>query len=569
MMTITTPPPPTALPTTTTTTTTILSKRSSKKRNKATLLSSTTKATSKNKLHVLSDSTTPTGVGTVMASIPNRLLGQGKRSIWIGTDKYHSIILHHRINNNNKDSLVMSSSSSSCPTKERLRAAGLFALKKLFKEECRITNIVPPPLCLERWVQTMEMMVLTTTRPTTTTTNKDTKNQQKTTWNMLVTNNNNCAIQLASETFKNDILRASTNTAEAERIVCKLYDEILQLKQALLKKTANNNNDTKSSVVIVVRHRHTFDISLSDHPRHLLKLNHEHYEKLKTLWTSTHCDNYNVNNRNNNTNNEEQSFHNDLYCLLARYYSIQGPGFQAACPEQVFNVLEENLNVHHECFASPLNCYYGSYCSAYYDVDFPFGSLGSFWDFKPNGGSFQANPPFVHHVMMAMVNKIQTLLSQQHIPFSFVVIVPVWLEEESYQIMCQSPFTVQHWIIHKADHGFCDGAQHQRRDRYRVSPYDTAVLVLQNDAGRSEFPVPSTLEQELRQAFATGVPTMAAMERRKRDGRGDMDEDGGGGVYKGKKRNRTGAGVEQRRSQERASKKKAKKLKNKNQTGQT
>jgi Phosphorylated CTD interacting factor 1 WW domain len=66
-------------------------------------------------------------------------------------------------------------------------------------------------------------------------------------------------------------------------------------------------------------------------------------------------------------------------------YAIQGPGFQAACPEAVFDVLQQSfLKVQHECFASPLNCYYGSYCSAFATTfDGPFGSLGSFWDLDP------------------------------------------------------------------------------------------------------------------------------------------------------------------------------------------
>jgi len=155
--------------------------------------------------------------------------------------------------------------------------------------------------------------------------------------------------------------------------------------------------------------------------------------------------------------------------------------------------------------------------------------------------------------MVKMVEKIESLLllNEQSNALSFVVIVPVWLEESSYQQMVNSKFMVEHWIIAKADHGFCDGAQHQRRDRYRASPYDTAIFILQNKAGRIQYPPLARLQNDLRAAFATGVPTEAAMKRRKRDGRGETDEDGGGGVYKGKKRNRTGAGVEQRKQKER------------------
>ena len=92
--------------------------------------------------------------------------------------------------------------------------------------------------------------------------------------------------------------------------------------------------------------------------------------------------------------------------------------------------------------------------------------------------------------------------------------------------------------------------QHQRRDRYRESPYDTAVFVLQNDAGGEAFRVPARFEETVRGAFALAVPTEAAKERRRKAGRGFGDADGGGGVYRGKKAKRTGEGVVKRRTQE-------------------
>ena len=48
----------------------------------------------------------------------------------------------------------------------------------------------------------------------------------------------------------------------------------------------------------------------------------------------------------------------------------------------------------------------------------------------------------------------------------------------------------------------------------------------------------SSFEVSLRNAFAAGLPTDAMRERRLREGRGFGDRDGGGGVYKGKKKNK-------------------------------
>jgi phosphorylated CTD-interacting factor 1 len=265
--------------------------------------------------------------------------------------------------------------------------------------------------------------------------------------------------------------------------------------------------------------------------------------------------------------------------MLSRYFAMQGHGFQAACPEEVFRVLHRALSVSFECFASPLNCYYGAFCSAFSDVDVQFGSSGSFWKWNPplEGGSFQANPPFVAIIMKKMAEKILLLLNEgeqeaSQRPLSFVVVVPGWLEDEGYAAMASSRHKRAHWIVAQQDHGFCDGAQHQRRDRYRSSPYDTAIFVLQNATGALKFSIDGNkssdqtsdqssvnLETQLRRAFATGVPTESAVARRKRDGRGFADEDGGGGVYKGKKRNKTGDGVQKRRKQESKYHKKKKK----------
>ncbi len=77
-----------------------------------------------------------------------------------------------------------------------------------------------------------------------------------------------------------------------------------------------------------------------------------------------------------------------------------------------------------------------------------------------------------------MARKIEKLMSHNS-PLSFVVIVPGWLEDLGYQTLCSSKYLRAQWMIAKVDHGFCDGAQHQRRDRFRVSPFDTAVFILQ------------------------------------------------------------------------------------------
>ena len=74
--------------------------------------------------------------------------------------------------------------------------------------------------------------------------------------------------------------------------------------------------------------------------------------------------------------------------------------------------------------------------------------------------------------------------------------------------------------------------------RHRASPYDTLICFLQNAAGAKKWPVEKRRLALLKNAMATGVPTTQEAGRRLKRGRGCAPEDGGGGVYKGKKKNK-------------------------------
>ena len=158
--------------------------------------------------------------------------------------------------------------------------------------------------------------------------------------------------------------------------------------------------------------------------------------------------------------------------------------------------------------------------------------------------------------MLSMAQRIDSLLGGEAYadvggrapPLSFTVIVPGWLEDAGIQHLKASPFKRLEVAVPKEDHGFCDGAQHQRRDRYLASPFDTIVFVLQNKEGAAKYPIPKGFKRSLLAAFAMSKPTTAAVERRMKAGRGFAAEDGGGGVYKGKKAGGNLKGGEKRKS---------------------
>jgi hypothetical protein len=200
-----------------------------------------------------------------------------------------------------------------------------------------------------------------------------------------------------------------------------------------------------------------------------------------------------------------------LYCCLTRYETIKGAGYQCAVPPIAFDAAHTDLGLGMtlECFASPLNCRYRNYCSAFPDLERPFGSLGSFFDdraFFPTHGSFEANPPFVPEIMYAMNTKLQRLLENpKATALSFLVIVPVWGASGTGYVdqLEASDYCMAMTRVLATDHSFCDGAQHKAlKQELRPSSWDTAVILLQNPKGAKEWPVS---EDKLDSAFGSAL----------------------------------------------------------------
>ena len=245
---------------------------------------------------------------------------------------------------------------------------------------------------------------------------------------------------------------------------------------------------------------------------------------------------------------EHGAFIAATFSLLARYDALGGAGYQAALNETAFDVLKKRLGVGCEAFASPLNCRYGRFCSAFPDVDGPFGSLGSFFQFAPTRGSFEMNPPFVPEVLTAAAERAESLLAAAEESggrLSFVVVVPAWRDVPMWRALDESRFKRgETLVVCASDHGFCDGAQHCRppRERHRVSSYDTGVFFLQTSAGARRWPVTDEIRAELVGAMKQAVgsaKSVGDLERRFRPNSG-----GKGGFAKKEQR---GAEKEPRR----------------------
>ena len=150
-----------------------------------------------------------------------------------------------------------------------------------------------------------------------------------------------------------------------------LYDELQSLVDSIHKiKNLDHLDVIKQSDHYEIRYRDA-----------KFKLTKFHHNKVKQL--------FDIHNPNNLSGFKEK-----LYCLVSRYqtffkyneYKNEGHGMQAALPDQVFKVLHDEFGVTQEMFASPFNCYFKRYCSAFADTDSCFGSNGSFFDYEPAEG---------------------------------------------------------------------------------------------------------------------------------------------------------------------------------------
>ena len=121
-------------------------------------------------------------------------------------------------------------------------------------------------------------------------------------------------------------------------------------------------------------------------------------------------------------------------------------------------------------------------------------------------------------VMDACAQHVLALLeATEHAPgqpaLSFCVVLPGWRESAAFTLLSDSKWCTLRILIAADDHGFCDGASHERQDPYRHSPFDTSVFVLQSPKAARKWPADSTLEVELRAAFRACRPSSTAVGR--------------------------------------------------------
>lgn len=193
----------------------------------------------------------------------------------------------------------------------------------------------------------------------------------------------------------------------------------------------------------------------------------------------------------------------DMWVLYKRYSSFtevdkQSVSLQAAIPYKLMKFMNRNFGVDFECFASPLNSYFGRYCSTFIDTDRNFGSEGNFFRFYPTTGSFEANPPFCEFLMKNMVTHIDMLLSNSDEPLSFIVFVPRWEDAEAIIQMKNSRYHTGEVVAKARKHVY------RSNDQLREFPaiHETLIFFLQNSAGAIKWPGSQQKIQAMLESFS-------------------------------------------------------------------
>lgn len=299
-------------------------------------------------------------------------------------------------------------------------------------------------------------------------------------------------LSLLLDYLESCIKRISLDLSEISK---KIHLDYINKKKIKSLNEISIHKDLDNKKVQVFYKRQCFEISLNS------------FWKLKNLYKIHNKDAY-----------DECEFKSRLFSLVCRYESYfkntsssnEGYGLQAAIPGHVFNELNKLFDVTEEMFASPFNCYFSKYCSAFVDTDVFFGSNGSFFDYEPCEGSFECNPPFTSDLYLRMIEHIEKLLSNSNRPLSFVIFIPEKIKGDNLNAdkIKESKYLRETVIVLYRDHQYVSGAQHlpTKSNNLLYDPcHNTQIFFLQNNAGYEKWKPTSEKIDLLQKAMAFRV----------------------------------------------------------------
>jgi len=150
-------------------------------------------------------------------------------------------------------------------------------------------------------------------------------------------------------------------------------------------------------------------------------------------------------------------------------------------------------------------------------VDAPFGSAGDFFELQPCEGYFEANPPFVPALVVAMVEHMRSLLDRAEVqrrPLLFATVIgsSAGMRRSAgwagLLALASSAHGRAHWTIPLHRHGYTEGHAHiaARGEGARMSSCESTVFIFATSAAAAAFPPTAEKEAALRAGFRMAVP---------------------------------------------------------------
>ena len=115
-----------------------------------------------------------------------------------------------------------------------------------------------------------------------------------------------------------------------------------------------------------------------------------------------------------------------LWSILFRYQLLGSNNHQLAVLPSIMKQMHDDYGLNFECFASTINNTFNHYCSIYYDLERYFGSVGSFFNIIPKGGTFGFNPPYQTDVIELGVTRLFKYLKEATSKLTFFITIPIW-----------------------------------------------------------------------------------------------------------------------------------------------
>lgn len=297
------------------------------------------------------------------------------------------------------------------------------------------------------------------------------------------------------------LTEAGCTAADAERAVRDLHERALQFRRELAEQAAEF--DPRKHVGVVTTqcvNERFFHLACG---KRALKISAAHYAKLCAMWM---------------THRARQpalgTVDDDIYCLLARHLALSGGGsqtaaFHAAAAPAVFRVVHAHFGAPAiECFASPLNAHYSRFCSLSLDVDYKFGSLGSFFHLAPSRGVFFAHPPAVQRLVDAAAAHVAHLLAAaaaaRH-ALTFLLLTSLPPSHDLPAAARGSDVVRRDVVLEPSTYAFCNGHQHRKDPEqlfHAPYPWQSTVYILQSPRAAKKHPVSDEFVARLVDAFA-------------------------------------------------------------------